>query len=149
MWKANKEMSSERCEEIGAPNETAANPELQPNIYIWDWEELNVTGLPKCLIDIIAAMHSRCKDFHTCGSHLSTEDVDAELEYCQKCVRVCIMPNCCKTFTPDHEGTGYTEGMCGDCSMCRFCHQIQWDYVCPCDGCYQSGLVEEPPNTRG
>ena len=135
-------------------SETAAVPELQselqPNQSLWDWEELKkATGLPEKALDLILALGSRCKGFYTCGNHLSTEDIDADVEYCQQCVRVCIMPNCRKTFTPDHEGNGYTEGMCGDCSMCQFCDQIQWDSICAChEACWMSGLVDEPPNTR-
>ncbi len=157
MWKAIKKMSSESCEAIWNPEETEG-PGLPPKTdegpglpdQLWDFEEIKAaTGLPDCLIDLIVAFGSRCKDFYTCGSHLSTEDVDADFTYCKSCTKVCIMPNCRKTFTPDNEGSGYTEGMCGECSMCRFCKLVQWDYVCGCEhACWQSGLVEEPPEQR-
>ena len=116
-----------------------------------DFKEIgNATDLPAVIIDIITSFQSRCLDFFYCQQHLSENAIVNGLEYCEKCTKECIMPNCRKTFTPDNEGTYYTEGMCGDCSVCKYCGGIQEGPGCYCDdACGDSGLAEEPPNTRG
>jgi hypothetical protein len=112
----------------------------------WDQEEIaSATGLPDDIVDIITSLQSRCTDYYACKGHLSEMDIDASRAYCLACVKVCIMPDCCLEFTPDFAGSRFTLGMCGKCSTCMRCKGIQWDRICPCDGSYESGLREEPP----
>ena len=112
-----------------------------------DFKEIgDATDLSDVIIAMIILYNSRCYNFCNCKQHLSTDDIDKGLEYCEKCTQTCIMPKCGKTFTPDDAGTFYTEGMCGDCSVCKYCGGIQEGPGCYCnDACGESGLVEEPP----
>jgi hypothetical protein len=90
------------------------------------------TGVPNdisgIMVDYLGDKSVKCRDFYACHQNMRFKDLAKERVYCRKCTRVCKDETCGSVFTPDHAGSGISDGFCGDCATC--CGEIKWDYVC-------------------